>query len=239
MSDAPDFIEVYPGALDASFCEAVVRQFEASGLARPGAIGSGVDPTKKDSLDATITDYPEWRPVCERVFATTFRYLVEYCGKYSHLVTGALSPSIEDTATGRLRTVDHATFEELARPRLPGLVNALYRFSSINVQKYRRGSGGYHHWHSEAYPRDASGETLHRVLLFMYYLNDVADGGETEFFYQERKVRPATGSLIIAPAAFTHTHKGHVPLSGDKFLLASWVLFRRAEDLYGSVPPSG
>jgi hypothetical protein len=40
--------------------------------------------------------------------------------------------------------------------------------------------------------------------------------------------------MVIAPAGFTHTHKGHVPRSGDKYIVASWVLFQRAEWLFGA-----
>jgi len=230
--EAPSFIEVYPRALDASFCARVIARFEASGLAAPGATGAGVQPGKKDSLDLTISSEADWEPVAARIRDVTFEYLLRYLAKYSHLVTGALSPEVDDPATGRRRTVDSATFAELGAPRLAELARALYRFTPVNVQKYARGRGGYHHWHSEIYPRDASAETLHRVLFFQYYLNDVAEGGETEFFYQAIKLKPTAGTLVIAPAGFTHTHKGHVPLSGDKFIVTSWVSFRRAEELY-------
>ena len=40
---------------------------------------------------------------------------------------------------------------------------------------------------------------------------------------------PRTGSLLFAPAAFTHTHRGNVPKGGDKYIATSWVLFQRAE----------
>jgi hypothetical protein len=66
----------------------------------------------------------------------------------------------------------------------------------------------------------------------MYYLNDVEEGGETEFFYQGKKLAPRAGSLVIAPAGFTHTHKVHVPRSGDKYILTSWLLYQRAEKLF-------
>jgi hypothetical protein len=100
------------------------------------------------------------------------------------------------------------------------------------MQKYERGRGGYHHWHSEIFPKDPRCETLHRVLLYMYYLNDVAEGGETEFYFQDRKLAPRRGRLVIAPAGFTHTHKGHVPRSEDKYIVTSWVMFNRAETIY-------
>ena len=76
-------------------------------------------------------------------------------------------------------------------------------------------------------------ETLLRHLLWTLYLNDDFSAGETEFFYQQRKITPKTGSLLIAPAAFTHTHRGNQPEGGDKFIATSWVLFRQAGQLYG------
>ena len=51
--------------------------------------------------------------------------------------------------------------------------------------------------------------------------------------FQQRKVTPETGSLLIAPTAFTHTHRGNRPQHGDKFIATSWILFQRAEVLYG------
>ncbi len=38
--------------------------------------------------------------------------------------------------------------------------------------------------------------------------------------------------MVIAPAGFTHTHKGNKPISGDKYIATSWIMFNRAEQLY-------
>ena len=43
------------------------------------------------------------------------------------------------------------------------------------------------------------------------------------------------GDLLIAPTAFTHTHRGNRPGGGDKFIATSWILFQRAEQLFA--PP--
>ncbi len=86
------------------------------------------------------------------------------------------------------------------------------------------------------YLKDASCEPLHRVLAFQFYLNDVSEGGETEFFYQQKQVASKTGRMLIFPSGFTHTHRGNVPRSGDKYIITSWVLFHRAETLYGPPP---
>lgn len=42
---------------------------------------------------------------------------------------------------------------------------------------------------------------------------------------------PQAGALLIAPAGFTHTHRGNRPIGGDKYIATSWILFRRAEEL--------
>lgn len=116
---------------------------------------------------------------------------------------------------------------------LVALVQQLLRPGSINLQRYTAGEGGYPYWHCELYPRDANAETLHRTLLWTVYLNEDFDEGETEFLYQRRRVVPKTGSVLIAPTAFTHTHRGNRPVGGDKYIATSWILFNRAEQIFG------
>ena len=42
--------------------------------------------------------------------------------------------------------------------------------------------------------------------------------------HQNMKIKPEQGSLVIFPAFFTHLHKGHVPTSGDKYILNFWLM---------------
>lgn len=228
-----DFIEIYDGALSRRNCEAIVARFEASGQAGPGHTGQGVDPSRKDSQDITLAAEGPWADINALLANTALKHLHDYMRTYRFLLMGALSPTVRDPGTGEAAVLSPENFERCGEPHLTELIQSLYRCGRINLQKYLAGRGGYHHWHSEVYPRDASCESLHRVLLFQFYLNDVAQGGETEFFYQQRKVAPRAGRLVIAPGGFTHTHKGHVPTSGDKYVATSWILFQRAERLYG------
>jgi hypothetical protein len=80
---------------------------------------------------------------------------------------------------------------------------------------------GYHIWHYESSTREIS----HRLLTWMLYLNDVEEGGETEFLYQSMRVKPKQGTLLIWPAAFTHTHRGNPPLSNEKYIVTGWTEF--------------
>jgi len=60
---------------------------------------------------------------------------------------------------------------------------------------------------------------------WMVYLNDVEEGGETEFLYQHKRLKPEQGTLVIWPASFTHTHRGNPPLSNDKYIVTGWTEF--------------
>jgi hypothetical protein len=114
------------------------------------------------------------------------------------------------------------------------LLTRLFRPGRVNLQKYVAGSGGYPHWHSENYPQPKNTDALHRVLAWTLYLNDEFESGETEFVHQRHKVKPKTGAIMFAPTGFTHTHRGNMPIGGDKFIATSWVMFQPAEKIYGS-----
>jgi hypothetical protein len=85
------------------------------------------------------------------------------------------------------------------------------------VQKTEIGQG-YHVWHFEA----SSRETSERLLAWTAYLNDVEEGGETEFLYQHKRIKPEKGTVCIFPASFTHTHRGNPPLSNTKYIVTGW-----------------
>lgn len=137
------------------------------------------------------------------------------------------------TADGTPHRLVAEDIAQMSDQALGDLARTCLRQGAINLQWYAADQGGYPYWHCELYPRDASADTLHRHLLWTLYLNDELEQGETEFLFQQRKARPRTGSLLIAPTAFTHTHCGNRPVGGDKFIATSWILFQSAQALYG------
>lgn len=230
----PDFIEVYDQALDAHFCQTLLQRFEASGQAQRGATGSGVNLSMKDSWDIQLDLAPGWADAQAQLNNAVLRCFRLYLRRYAHVALAPLQLKIQDPASGDLRVLDADGVAGLSDELLNGLVAKVFRPGSINIQKYLAGHGGYPHWHSEQYPRQDQGEALHRAVLWTLYLNDEFKAGETEFLYQQRKIRPRTGSLLIAPAGFTHTHRGNRPEGADKFIATSWVLYQRAEQLYAN-----
>ena len=89
----------------------------------------------------------------------------------------------------------------------------------MKIQKTKP-SEGYHVWHTENMAKDTS----NRIAVFSLYLNDVKEGGETEFLNQSVRVKPKKGRIAIWPAAFPYVHRGNPPLSGEKYILTSWML---------------
>ena len=88
----------------------------------------------------------------------------------------------------------------------------------FNVQKYNSGDH-FAHLHCER----TSLNSLHRLFAFMTYLNDVEDGGKTNFNYYGIKVKPEKGRTLIWPAEWTHAHTGEVLKSGKKYIVTGWL----------------
>lgn len=87
------------------------------------------------------------------------------------------------------------------------------------IQETKPGEG-YHIWHHEI---DRTEATL-RLMAFILYLNDVEEGGETEFLYQKKRIKAVKNRFLLWPAGFTHTHRGNPPLSNTKYILTGHIL---------------
>ena len=231
MSAAPDFIEVYPGALDRAGCEALVARLRASPALQPGRVGGGLIPELKRSSDLALAGNVDWADVEAQLNHAVFAGLLAYLRKYPQALIAPLMLQQPD-ADGALHRLEADALAAMDDAALAPLATTCLRPGAINLQWYSADTGGYPYWHCELYPRDPRAETLHRHLLWTLYLNDGFADGETEFLFQQRKVAPRAGDLLIAPTAFTHTHRGNRPRGGDKFIATSWILFQRAEQLF-------
>ena len=232
-----DFIEVHDDALARDACADIVARLRASADLRPGRTGGGVFPELKHSRDLGIAGRPEWADAERTINQAVFAGLLRYLRRYPQALIAPLMLQAPD-AGGTPRRLDADMLAAMPDEALAPLAMACLRPGPVNLQWYRAGEGGYPYWHCELYPRDPGCETLHRHLLWTLYLNDGFAAGETEFLFQQRKVSPRTGSLLLAPTAFTHTHRGNRPEGTDKFIATGWILFQRAEALFGP-PPAG
>ena len=90
----------------------------------------------------------------------------------------------------------------------------------FNIQKYSPGD----HF-AKIHTERGSIDSLHRVFAWMTYLNDVEDGGTTNFTHYDMKVKPEIGKTLIWPAEWTHAHSGEILNSGVKYIITGWMNF--------------
>ena len=92
---------------------------------------------------------------------------------------------------------------------------------AFNFGRYQKGQH-FQKLHAER----SSIESLHRVLAWMTYLNDVDEGGETHFSHYDINVKPKKGLTLIWPAEWTHAHRGNILREESKYMLTGWMNFR-------------
>lgn len=90
-------------------------------------------------------------------------------------------------------------------------------YTYFNMQKYEPNEG-FFGWHCER----AGIKHSDRLLVWMVYLNNLTDRGETEFFYQQQFETPERGKLVIWPSDWTHLHRGVPSPTETKYILTGW-----------------
>ena len=93
-------------------------------------------------------------------------------------------------------------------------------FELTNIQRYPP-NGGYFSWHCER----MNPSSRNRHLVFMTYLNDVEEGGETEFFHQNVKIKPEKGLTLIWSSDWTHVHRGLPAPKEEKTIVTGWYSY--------------
>jgi hypothetical protein len=195
MHEIKDFIGIFHNVVNEDYCKEVIRFFN-----EVDGLGGVYNRQKNSTTPSTKKDNDIFHtddPCAPQVFNAMF-YLMR--------------PFVDavDVAYKTYRE-KYGILEELSPHRIS---------SQIQMQRVRPGQG-YHIWHCE------SGEfaLCTRLLVPILYLNDVTEGGETEFLYQSMRIAPKMGTLVLFPASFTHTHRGNPPLSGEKYFITSWLQF--------------
>ena len=195
QSDITDFIGVFDNAFSKEYCDSLIRKFDVLSETNK-ALFSRVD-TGTDPMQVDNNMYFPFQDDETFTFNKKIDWFIEF-------------------SSGLWRC-----YYEYARKY--GILQNLKKHNlnpNLKIQKTIP-SEGYHVWHCE----HTSIETSNRLLLVMLYLNDIEQGGETEFLYQSRRVESKMGRLVICPCGYTHTHRGNPPLSGNKYMLNGWISY--------------
>jgi hypothetical protein len=67
-------------------------------------------------------------------------------------------------------------------------------------------------------------ESSRRFLSFMWYLNDVDEGGETIF--DALSIKPKSGRMLVFPPLWMFPHKGNPPISNSKYILSTYLHYK-------------
>ncbi len=93
-----------------------------------------------------------------------------------------------------------------------------YQVDTFQIQRYEKNVGKFIRHTDELNTRERS-----REIVFMWYLNDVDNGGETCFPHHDITINPEAGKLVFFPSTWTYPHCGNVPLSSNKYIITGWI----------------
>lgn len=198
-----DTIGVYDNVLSKTNCKRYIKRIEEAiklGHAAPGKSSEGEDNGIKVSTDFNFLNFANNKDT-----------------KLVELITETFNYNLTN------RYLNNFPYNDQFEHNL--VVAGKTSYPAFNIQKYDKQKGHYKGWHVE---KDCL-QTSNRAFVFILYLNDVLEGGETEFLFQDGndffKVKPQTGRLVIHPASWPYVHRGAMPISNDKYIVTTWLNF--------------
>lgn len=92
-------------------------------------------------------------------------------------------------------------------------------FEELRIKRYRPGL-------NEEFPDHVDvGDhaSARRFLAALVYLNDVDQGGATEFPAWGQSIQPTAGTVVLFPPLWPWLHAGRQPVSGAKYILSTYL----------------
>ena len=201
-----DFIAVWPNFVPKPWCDKIIKYGNAM-----------LDQRLSDKIDPFITDVMP--PTGDGNDMMYMDGASMYKGKHNREDQSFLLNYTDSSWTTQTNQFLKSCMSHYI-DQYSALAKIGYMSTDIKFQRTKPG-GGYHIWHYE----NGSYFYAQRAIVWMIYLNDVEDGGETEFLYQKRRIKPTQGTVVLWPSGFTHTHRGGL-LCGDKdkYILTGWYI---------------
>ena len=236
-----NFIEIYENALSDDLCDLLINEINyqhSQGNSWKGGTGlqTGIDERVKDSIDFDLVHWYlneskngnspvtlngiMYKQVMSNIGDMIMDCFLKYNKKYEYygeFINKNVNSNLNDVINERWEKVgikNNVMDMEYIKKR--------FRFkSNLLVKRYKKNEQGYHVFHGDL--DDSLNTPSKRSHVCMAYLNDVKEGGETEWYHQKLKVKPKKGTIVIWPVYFTHLHKGNIPISNDKYILNTWI----------------
>lgn len=188
------YISVYEEVLPADLCDKIIKLYAKNNhLHFKGHTSSGLVTDVKKTTDMSIT-----------------RADVPELNKIDEILKNNLGHYMEKYIIKISNTCDNIY-----------LFRGEMQDTGYHMQKYNKNEGLYI-THTDDSSQILSNEIQSRVVTFIWYLNDVTEGGET-IFINKCKIKPKKGNLLIFPSLWTYPHCGMVPESHDKYIITGWM----------------
>jgi len=169
--------------------------------------------------------YAEDTTICDKLIEYHTAYPNKWEGRTNFGVNTKEKESIDccleesDTQSDYFKLLNNVCAEYIKQYPWCNAYSSWQCWTQIPIQHYKP-TGAYHGWHSER--TNTIPNVANRHLVFMTYLNDVTDAGETEFFHQKVKIKPEKGLTLIWPADWTFTHRGIPSPTQEKYIITGW-----------------
>jgi hypothetical protein len=175
-------------------CSDIITMYELENIKFEGSTIGGVQKDVKDTTDLIIPKHDvKWSKIESFLYEELSKGLAGYIQQIDIINT-----------PNSVKNYKH--FNDL-------------QVDNFMIQKYDKQQGKYI-YHNDYY----ADHILHRerVITFLWYLNTVDEGGETEFWGGKFFIKPEVGKLLLFPASWTFPHRGKVPISNDKYIITGW-----------------
>jgi hypothetical protein len=188
-------------SISSELCLDIINLFENEENKIEGYAGSGVNKQIKDATECLINlNDPKWH-------------------KYHLFLSDELNINLDKY------------LKELNKNKIINNVNQLsdqifnffdkkkFIVTNLIIKRYIKNTGKY--IYHDDFTIDVSNR-MYRVITFLWYLNDVDEGGET-VFDGTTFIKPTAGKLILFPASWTYPHCGKIPISSNKYIITGWI----------------
>ena len=190
------FVKTIPHSLSKRLCEDIIETYHGDPFKHDGVCGDGgVHKEVKKTIDSQINTSERW-----------------------NRVRTALGKELTYQLKSYFKEIEQQN-ETVWKPAIQG-VSCLH-CETFQLQRYQKGEGRFT-YHSDNDSRMINNQLRTRVVTYLWYLNDVEEGGETIVF-DNIKIKPEAGKLLIFPASWMYPHKGTMPISNDKYIITGWA----------------
>lgn len=102
-------------------------------------------------------------------------------------------------------------------------------FEDLRIKRYDANGMDQFGWHTDV----GNYASARRFLVMFFYLNDVEEGGETDFQFSGDyskepvfTVKPKRGRMVIFPPMWMFPHRGRTPISGSKYIISTYAHYQ-------------